>query len=365
MKVLIVDDSRIFRSAVERSLKGAEDVRVIGSVHNGVKALEFIRRQRPDLVTLDVEMPEMDGLETLSAIQAINADEETKRPIGTIMLSAQTHKGAETTIKALEMGAFDFVTKPRSKGADEGIQILRRQLLAKTRYFQSRTISSKRPAAPPTLADAGPTRNKTGTTNTASSSSIAQFGAIVIGVSTGGPQALANMLPQLCEHTNLPIFIAQHMPPTFTECLANSLNARCSATVTEGQDLATVQSNHVTIVPGGKQMELRRRGARVYTVLDQPMSDNACLTSVDVLFRSAATVYHENVLALILTGMGADGTEGIRALKRAGAYVIAQDEASSVVWGMPGSAVQSGNVDQVVSLKEMPQTVADVLQQHA
>ena len=352
-RLLIVDDSRIFRSAIEESLAGENDVEVIGSVWNGAKAMEFIKSTPPDLVTLDVEMPDMDGLETLKAIQEINASNTQSKPIGVIMLSSHTREGADTTIKALEMGAFDFIPKPEGKDLKESMKILRGQLLEKIRHFASRRVSFglavPRIVKPPKPVIAQP------------ASVSSRIKAIMIGVSTGGPRALASMLPMLCEEVDVPIFIVQHMPPTFTQSLAKSLDSRCRHKVMECRDDDVIQVRHVYIAPGGKHMLLRRTQQEVRTVVNDQPPERGCKPSVDVLFRSGATAYGRDLIAIVLTGMGEDGTRGAGILKRAGAFIIAQDEETSVVWGMPGSVQASGNVDKVLPLEEIPHTVISVM----
>jgi len=352
-KILIVDDSRIFRSAVAESLAAEADIEVIGSVWNGAKAIEFIRSHPPNLVTLDVEMPDMDGLETLAAIQKINADKKGSKPIGVIMLSSHTREGADITIKALEMGAFDFIQKPEGQNLKESFKILRRQLVSKIRHFASQgapaifakplPVASPLPAAVSRL-----TRDS-------------RIRGILIGVSTGGPRALAEMLPPLCEKVNVPIFIVQHMPPTFTQSLAKSLNAKCRHTVIEAKHHDVVRDRQVYIAPGGRHMLLVKRRNEIITVINDQPPVNGCRPAVDILFKSGATIYGRDAVAVILTGMGSDGTEGARIMKRAGAIVIAQDEATSVVWGMPGSASATGNEDQVLPLGKIPGALIDIL----
>ncbi len=366
-KILIVDDSRIFRSAVEESLTGEKDIEVIGSVWNGIKAIEFIRSNRPDLVTLDVEMPDMGGLETLEAIRKINAADRTLPPVGVIMISSFTRKGADTTIRALESGAFDFIAKPEGKSLSESMESLSRQLLVKIRYFASRRISKKSgesgengaeakispmpaPASPPVFPRPFPLKP-----------APSKIQSVLIGVSTGGPRALAEILPRICEHLSVPIFIVQHMPPTFTQSLASSLNGRCRYTVIEGEDNMIVREHHAYIAPGGKHMLIRRRGENIVIIVNRQPPEKGCRPSADILFRSAAAVYEENTVGIILTGMGTDGTKGAGALKRAGAYIIAQDEESSVVWGMPGSAQAAGAVDEMLPLGKIPDTVISLV----
>lgn len=354
--LLIVDDSRIFRGAVAECLAGEPDIAVIGSAYNGVKALESIREQRPDLVTLDLEMPELDGLETLKAIQQLNEGDRGLPPIGVIMVSAFTRKGADVTIAALENGAFDFITKPVGVNTGENSETLRRQLLTKIRFFASRQGKrGPRTGMAPILAPPPlPRRAPEGVLPS-------QIKAVLIGISTGGPKALVQILPQLCAQLDLPVFIVQHMPPTFTASLAASLNGKCSYTVKEAVDQEEVAPRHVYIAPGGRHLLLRRREGKVITVVNDQPPEGGCRPAVNVLFHAGAAVYGPDLLAIVMTGMGVDGTKGIGALKRGGAYIMAQDEETSVVWGMPGSAVASGNVDEIVPLEEIPDRVVDAI----
>ncbi len=352
-KVLIVDDSRIFRSIVEESLADEEDIEVIGSVRNGIKALEFIQSTRPDLVTLDVEMPDMNGLETLKAIEAINQSHDDLPPIGVIMLSAFTRQGAEITIEALEAGAFDFITKPETEKLENSLGLLSRKLKAKIRLFTSQH--------PDSATKSRFVVSKSPFLNISRAPRSTHIQAILIGTSTGGPKALVTILPVLCQKVDLPIFIVQHMPSTFTESLANSLDRICSHTVIEVTETTPVQTHHVYIAPGGGHMLIRRQENKIVIITNQQPPEKGCRPSVDVLFRSAAPVFGGNVVAIILTGMGDDGVKGIGTLKRAGAEIIAQDESSSVVWGMPGSAIESGHVDIVLPLLKIPEAVARIV----
>lgn len=353
-KILIVDDSRIFRSALQEGLSGEKDIQIVGSVWNGIKAIEFIESTPPDLVTLDIQMPDMDGLETLEAIQKINAANSPENQIGVIMLSSHTQKGADITVKALEMGAFDFIPKPEGKSLQENIKILCSQLLVKIRNYTSTHISSalkrqqvpkqkKLKPTPPAIKDAG------------------QIDAILIGVSTGGPKALAELLPPLCEKIDVPVYIVQHMPPTFTQSLAKSLNIKCRYTVLEGKHNDFVKDRHAYIAPGGRHMMLTSKQQKIRINVNDLPPEKGCRPSVNMLFRSGATVYGRNVIGVILTGMGADGTEGAAVLKKKGAVILAQDEESSVVWGMPGNALASGNVDKVYPLSEIPGAIIEML----
>ena len=360
--ILIVDDSLIFRKIVQKCLEGEEDIQVIGSVRNGVKAIEFIKKQRPDLVTLDIEMPEMNGIQTLNAVQEINTATNNLAPIGVIMLSAFTKKGADITIKALEAGAFDFITKPEGNDQQRNYSTLRRQLLAKIRYFTSRRIASQtKPSAPVVKRTEEPIPEKTEPSEPILRITQTRYKAILIGVSTGGPRALMSVIPDLCQRTSIPVLIVQHMPPKFTESLAESLNAKSRFKVVEAYNNQSIEKEHVYIAPGGKHMLVKKKGAEFYIHTNEDPPVHGCRPSVDVLFQSVSHVFGGDVVAVILTGMGTDGTDGLSYLKQRGVYSIAQDEASSVVWGMPGSAVRAGLVNDVQPLDKIPECIANVL----
>jgi len=360
--ILIVDDSLIFRKIVQKCLDGEDDIKVVGSVRNGVKAIEFIKKQRPDLVTLDIEMPEMNGIQTLGAVQEINAANVNIAPIGVIMLSAFTKKGADITIKALESGAFDFITKPEGNDQQKNYSTLRRQLLAKIRYFTSRRIASQNKQSQPVVTrHEESTPEKKEPKEPVSLITQTKCKAILIGVSTGGPRALMSLIPDLCQRTMIPIMIVQHMPPKFTESLAESLNAKCRFQVVEAFDKQSIEKEHVYIAPGGKHMLLTKKSGEFIIQINEDPPVHGCRPSVDILFQSASRVLGRDVIAVILTGMGTDGTDGLSYLKQRDMYVIAQDEASSVVWGMPGSAVRAGLVDDVQPLDKIPECIANAL----
>jgi two-component system, chemotaxis family, protein-glutamate methylesterase/glutaminase len=343
-RVLIVDDSRIFRAALEEALAGQDGLAVAGSVFNGEKALDFIRATPPDLVTLDVEMPGLGGLETLQAIQRINATRPPDRTIGVIMVSAFTRRGADVTIRALQAGAFDFVTKPNGASAEANVQTLRQQLVPRIRSFllgRRRRPPESVPAAPRPVSR--------------TSHSVR---AVVIAASTGGPQALGAVLPELCAGVDVPIFLVQHMPAEFTRSLADLLARQTCRTAVEARDGEVAAPRTVYVAPGDRHLLLRAGSGRdVLTALNDLPKENGFRPSADVLFRSAAAVLGSEVVAVVLTGMTGDrvgdGTAGLRPLKRAGGYVIAQDEASSVVWGMPGSVVAAGLADAVLPLGQI------------
>jgi len=350
IKVLIVDDSRLFRAALEDALAGQEDIRVIGSVFSGAKALEFIRQSPPHVVTLDVEMPGMNGVETLEQIQALIAAGVAPASLGVVMVSAFTRRGADITVKALEAGAFDFVTKPSASSPEEGLQMLRDEVLPKIRACARRLprIASAPFRVPPVRPTAARPSN---------------IRTIVIGASTGGPRALSVLLPDLCSQTDLPILLVQHMPAGFTASLAESLARQTKKRVVEAADGMPIEKNSVYIAPGGRHLLIRGNSIAPVTGLTDQPPENGCRPSADVLFRSAATCFGSSAVAVILTGMGRDGTVGLGALKRAGARVFAQDQETSVVWGMPGSAVEAGVADEVLPLPRIAPAIAAFINQ--
>jgi two-component system chemotaxis response regulator CheB len=349
-RVLIVDDSRIFRAAIEQALAGQDGIAVAGSVFSGEKALDFIRATPPDLVTLDVEMPGLGGLETLEAIQRFNAGRPNDPPVGVVMVSAHTRRGADVTVRALQAGAFDFVTKPNGPSAEANLQALREQLVPRIRSFMARRQRGPSPShscAPrPVLRAARTIR------------------AVLVAASTGGPQALGVLLPELCAGLKVPVFVVQHMPaafPEFTRSLADLLARRTGCPVVEARDGA-VAPGTVYVAPSDRHLLLRAGpGGTIVTALNDQPKENGFRPSADVLFRSAAAALGGEAVAVVLTGLKvdrvADGTAGLRPLKRAGGRVIAQDEASSVAWGMPGSVVAAGLADAVLPLGEIAAAV--------
>ena len=345
MKILIVDDSIIFRKAVETALSDEAWVQVTGSVRNGEKALEFIEARPPDVVTLDMEMPGMNGIDTLKAIQAFNEKRPDAPPVRCIMLSSFAKAGADLNVTALAAGAFDVIEKPETASIEESIAILKSNLTAKLKAIPGKKAKLIREHAEPTKRITTISRPKGG------------IEAIAIGVSTGGPKALTEMLPALCNLTELPILIVQHMPPGFTQSLAKQLNQKCQSQVVEAEDGAVIQDGHVYIAPGGRHLTIKRIGTQIRVVLNDDPPENGCRPSVYVLFRSVAAAYGPAVVAAILTGMGNDGAKACKALKQEGARIIAQDEATSVVWGMPGSAVATGLVEKVEPLMEIPKAI--------
>ncbi len=355
VKVLIVDDSRIYRGILETALKRVPGLQIVGSVRDGFKALEFIKKTPPDIVTLDVEMDKMDGLETLKEIQKLNKKTANKE-VKVIMVSSHTTSGAEATIKSLEYGAIDFIGKPTTSNPTSSIEYLKRELGEKLLAFGGKQI-----CAQPISSPSPPIATRPAPRIAALAKTSNKYDAILIGISTGGPKALTELMPNLTNGISLPILIVQHMPATFTKALADSLNVKSSYTIKEATDDEIVKPKHAYIAPGGKHMIVRKEGAtEKISITDQP-AEEGCKPSVNIMFRSAATAFAGKSIALILTGMGCDGTKSLAPLKRSGTYIIAQDKASSVVWGMPGSAVSSGNVSKVVPLNKIAETVHSLM----
>jgi two-component system chemotaxis response regulator CheB len=352
-RVLIVDDSRIFRAALEESLAGQEGVQVVGSVFSGEKALEFLRATPVDVVTLDVEMPGLDGLQTLAAIRKQNAGRPAGEEVGVVMVSAYTRRGADVTVQALQQGAFDFVTKPTGADADASLAALRQELVCKIRLYVAR-----RGARPAHACAAAPGADPAARRKWVQARAGRPVRAVLVAVSTGGPRALEVFLPDLCGRIETPVIVVQHMPAGFTRSLAEQLGRKVGGhTVAEAADGEPLRPQTVILAPGDRHLVLRGAGGRVMTGLNDQPKENNCRPAADVLFRSAAAALEGDVVAVVLTGMHVDGTAGLRPLKRAGAYAIAQDEATSVVWGMPGSVVRAGLADEVLPLGDIAAAV--------
>jgi two-component system chemotaxis response regulator CheB len=355
LKVIVVDDTIVFRSVVADACRAIAGVEVIGTASSGRTALARIAELGPDLITLDIEMPGMNGLEVL--------DEIKKRglPVGVIIVSSFTTLGSGHTIRALEKGAFDFITKPSEGTTEENrkavIDALTPRIKAFARKWEIATIlRGKNPNPPPPVPAKHPLR-ETDLTSIASNMGRIAFGQkpemVLIGVSTGGPQALTTLLPSIPGNIGVPILIVQHMPPLFTKALAESLNSKCALKVREATNNEPVEPGTVYIAPGGKQMKICVSGDKKTVVITDDPPENNCKPSVDYLFRSASQVLPGKCLAAIMTGMGSDGTMGLRLLKRNGCFVLAQDEASCVVYGMPKAAVDAGVVDEILPLERI------------
>ena len=363
LRILVVDDTIVYRKAVSDILAEIPGVEVVGIAHNGKIAMSKIAALKPDLLTLDIEMPEMNGLEVLAELQ------KSHPAVGAIMLSTLTADGSEMTMKALELGAFDFILKPQNSANQlEGKNQIKEALLPileafrnshnATSFLGTKGVFTRPRTALPEKATGVPLRPQatTGTSSTARTSVRRGKSEIVtIGISTGGPNALSQMLPLLPGDLGVPVVIVQHMPPVFTKSLAASLNAKCALTVKEAEEAETIQPNTVYIAPGGKQMKLAASPDgknRIIRITNDP-PENSCRPSADYLFRSVGDYYVGRTTAVIMTGMGSDGTKGLQLLKQKGALIIAQDEATCVVYGMPKAPIQQGLTDIIAPLNKI------------
>jgi two-component system chemotaxis response regulator CheB len=334
IRILIVDDSVVIRRLLSDTLSGDAALEVVGVASDGRIALAKISLLKPDLITLDIEMPVMDGLETLAALRKLYP----KLPV--IMFSTLTERGAAATLDALSLGASDYATKPSNTGSPAvAIERIRAELIPKIKALCGVMVPLKflplpgfRPAVKVKLR------------------SNPRIEIVAIGTSTGGPNALTALVPQFPADFPVPIVIVQHMPPLFTRLLAERLNALSPLEVQEGKAGQKLQQGQIWIAPGDYHMTVVRRGAEFVLGLNHDPQENSCRPAVDVLFRSVAQTYGANVLAVVLTGMGADGTRGSADIREAGGEVIAQDEASSVVWGMPGNVVAANLADHIYPL---------------
>ncbi|MFZ5763569.1 MAG: protein-glutamate methylesterase/protein-glutamine glutaminase [Thermodesulfobacteriota bacterium] len=351
VKVLVVDDTIFYRKILCDVLAGFPFVEVVGTANNGEIALSRIRTLKPDILTLDVEMPNKNGLQVLSAIQAEGL------AVDCLMVSSKTVTGSAITMQALELGAIDCIAKPDDADAEANKRVLAVQLgsflASYQRQLEFREKSGKKgpiariaqPAAkvevevrPESRMGQRPERSQ----------------VIAIGISTGGPNALARFLPQLPVDIGVPILLVQHMPPVFTQSLAKSLDGKCALTVKEAVDGEAVQRNTVYIAPGGKQMKVGSgvAMAKIIRITDDPPENN-CRPAVDYLFRSVAREYGSKTTCVVMTGMGSDGKLGCMVCKAGGAVVLAQHEASCVVYGMPKAVVDAGLADVVAPLDKL------------
>ena len=346
IRVLVVDDSVVIRRLVTHALEQDPSLDVVGAASNGGIALQRIPQFNPDVITLDIEMPDMDGMEMLRRIRR-------EYPLlRVIMFSTLTERGAAVTLEALTLGADDYVAKASNEGSlDRSMTRLREELVPKIKQFfhmpaQDRAVAQPEPAHVPAAPPA-----RWGTRVLPSTKVRPRV--VVIGVSTGGPTALGSILPELPAGFPLPVLVVQHMPPLFTRLLAERLHSACRLPVEEAGQGNPVEAGKILIAPGDFHLKVVSNGAGVRVCLDQAPPLNSCRPAVDALFTSIADVYGGAVIAVVLTGMGQDGLRGAGILKAQGASVLAQDEASSVVWGMPGAVVNAGLADRVLPLDQV------------
>jgi two-component system chemotaxis response regulator CheB len=346
IRVLIVDDSVAACKALSEALATDPGVELAGIAHSGAAALAKLPQCAPDVVMLDVDMPGMDGLQTLAEIR------KGHPALPVIICSGLTEAGSAFTVKALLGGASDYISKPLGARLQGSIESFRREVLAKIRAV----CSGRRPAAPEPDGKVPPVP----------APSRARIEAVVMAVSTGGPKALAQVIPRLPSDFPAPILIVQHMPPDFTRSLAESLAKRSALSLMEGTADAEPAPGKAYIAPGGRHMVVVRRGSHCRLALHDDPPVLSCRPSADLLFQSAAAAYGPSVLGVVMTGMGQDGAAGAAAIRRAGGMVFVQDEASSVVWGMPGAVVRAGHHNRVVPLEGLAEAIhGAVLQSRA
>jgi two-component system chemotaxis response regulator CheB len=345
LRVLVVDDAVVMRRLVSQVLEEDEDLTVVTAA-NGRIGLSKLVQTSPDAVILDIEMPELDGLGTLRELR------KTHPNLPVIMFSTLTERGASATLEAMSLGASDYVTKPANVGSvNESIERVRAELVPKIKALceRSRRVADGAPVAAPAVPrrpqpiDGGAAQQR--------------VDLVAIGSSTGGPNALHEVLAALPAALPVPVVITQHMPPVFTRLLAERLDATCALEVREAAGGEVLRPGTVWIAPGDHHLVVRRVGVDAVLALDDGPPENSCRPAVDVMFRSVARTFGGRSLAVVLTGMGADGQRGAELLHDAGAAVLAQDEPTSVVWGMPGAVVRSGLADEVLPLPGVAEAI--------
>ncbi len=352
IKALIVDDSAFMRKSLSIFLSSDPDIEIVGTAKDGIEAYEMAKKLNPDVITLDIEMPRMDGL---TALKKIMAD----CPTSVIMVSSLTTEGADATIKAMELGAVDFIPKEMSFVSVNIVSIkedLVRKVkaIARKRFIKSRYFNSIK--APVTVK----------TVKVDSSGSLKQlpkipYKAVALGISTGGPLSLQKIIPKLSGKISAPIFIVQHMPPKFTKSLADRLNDLSELEVKEAETGEAVKNGTIYIAPGGQHMKfVKKLGSVIIDIGDTP-AGTLHKPSVDVMMGSAVEVYGKSLLGVIMTGMGKDGLEAVRLLKGTGGYCLAQDEESCIVYGMPKAVVDAGFADVIAPLDKIPELLNEAL----
>ncbi len=363
-KVLVVDDSAVIRGLISRWLEQDPEIKVVSSAGNGLMAIRQLQRTPADVVVLDIEMPEMDGITALPKL--LEVDPKLK----VVMASTLTRRNAEISLRALEAGASDYVPKPSSTRELQQADVFRRELVEKVKALGAArrlqvNSGASAPLRAPSSAAAPVAPARQGLYGN-QAIALRKFPTLppkvlAIGSSTGGPQALFEVFGALRGKLKLPVFVTQHMPATFTAILSEHIAKILGADCHEAVDGEAVEAGKVYVAPGNWHMTVAERGGRQVIALNQNPPENFCRPSVDPMLRSLVSVYGGRVLTVILTGMGHDGLEGSRAVTEAGGCVIAQDEASSVVWGMPGAVASGGLCSAVLPLKEVGPMVEKIM----
>lgn len=333
-RVLIVDDSGFFRRRIAGILQADPGIDVIGMAANGQEAIDQVKRLNPDVVTMDIEMPVMDGITAVRHIMS-------SRPVPVLMFSSLSHEGAQATLDALAAGAVDFLPKrfeDIARDREEAGLLLRQRIHA---------VGRRKPAIRQASSAAARVMNRT------ASACGGQYQVVVIASSTGGPVALQQVLTTLPSSFPRPVLVVQHMPASFTPAFANRLDQQCAVSVREAQDGDLLKPGQVLIAPGGKQMLLQQRGGEVSVRIEEGNAGLNYKPCADITFASTASVYGGNTLAMVLTGMGSDGCKGAQLLKQDGATIWSQDEASSVIYGMPMAIAEAGLSDEVLPLGDI------------
>lgn len=349
IRVLVVDDSAFMRKSISIMLEEDKGIKVIATAKDGVEGFELTKRLKPDLVTLDIEMPRMDGLSTLEKIM-----KECPTPV--IMVSSLTTEGAESTLKALELGAVDFIPKELSF-VNVNIIKIREELIRKVKEIVSQKSLRRR-----FRFIKSPLIPEKEVTYTSKFRSLPRIGyrAVALGISTGGPLSLQKVIPKLT-FTNVPMFIVQHMPPKFTKSLSQRLNDLSTVNVKEAEEGEVVKNGTVYIAPGGYHMTLKKHpGFNTIKISEEP-SDTLHRPSVDVMMNSVIDIYGKQTMGVIMTGMGKDGSIAIDRLKKMGGHVISQDQDSCVVFGMPRAVIEMGNADVIADLEKIPIIINEAL----
>jgi len=372
IRVMVVDDAVVVRGLVSRWIEEEPGLQVVASLRTGRQAVDQVERTNPDVVLLDVEMPELDGISALPLLL------EKKRDLVVIMASTLTRRNAEVSLKALSLGAADYVPKPETNRGVTTSAEFRRELIEKVRQLGSRrrrrsdAMPARKPFGEPASRPAGEARAEVPAAVAAPvahapvklrafSPTMPRF--LLIGSSTGGPQALTSLASRLGPVLDrAPVLITQHMPPTFTTILAEHLGRASGRPAHEGENGEPITAGTIYLAPGGRHMRVGKRQSQPVIVLDDGPPVNFCKPAVDPLFQSAAEIWGNSILALILTGMGHDGTRGAATIVAGGGSVIAQDEATSVVWGMPGSAANAGVCSAVLPIDQIGQKAVRLFQ---
>lgn len=368
IRVVVIDDSVVIRRLVVQALETDPDIEVVATGANGKLGIARVEQHQPDAITMDIEMPEMNGVDAVRELRK----KGSRTPI--IMFSTLTERGATATLDALTAGASDYVTKPSNVGSlHESLKVVADQLIPKIKALVPHKATTRTtrggvtkrpgsPVAPGQLAQAtahASFRQSSVTTRT--DEHPHPIRAVVVGSSTGGPEALSTMIKSLSQPLPVPMIITQHMPPVFTRQLAARLDRLTPNTVSEASDRARLAPGHIYIAPGDYHLELSYHDNGVYTRLTQGPPVNFCRPSVDVMFRSAHTVYGPELLSVILTGMGSDGKNGAGDIAQAGGTVIVQDQQTSVVWGMPGATATAGYAHRILPIAEIGPAIQAIL----